>query len=77
LIGSLACPDQVEGAVGRASREDAKETLPTGRGPSDFPASAGVGDCIAVFRRFEEKNQNAFLPRRREELEANQEEANS
>ena len=31
--------------------------LPTGRGPSDYPASAGVGDCIAVFRRFEEKNE--------------------
>jgi hypothetical protein len=29
--------------------------LPTGRGPSDYPASAGVGDCIAVIRRFEEK----------------------
>jgi hypothetical protein len=52
--------------------------LPTGRGPSDFPASEIVsaayrGDCIAVFRRFEETNQNAFSPRRREEREANQE----
>jgi hypothetical protein len=28
---------------------------------------------MAVLRRFEEKNQNAFSPRRREEREANQE----
>jgi hypothetical protein len=36
-------------------------------------SAASLGDCTAVFRRFEEKNQNAFSPRRREEREANQE----
>jgi hypothetical protein len=44
---------------GQASREDAKDTLATGRGTSDFPASELVsaayrGVCIAVLRRFEE-----------------------
>jgi hypothetical protein len=50
---------------GRPSREDGKGMLPTGRGPSDYPASAGVGDCIAVFRRFEEKKKNSSPQRTR------------
>jgi len=51
------------------------ENLPISLHPETVSA-AYRGDCIAVFRRFEEKAED-FSPQRREEREANQEKKNS